>query len=145
MEEVFTVGEVFTAVAGSAAEASMAEAADSTEVSPAAGGGSPVFMAEASLDAGVSEAEDLAVEDLAVEDLGLGAEDSAFVTAALVLAVVLVLVSAFRGGGSVMVGAIPMASTVTRIITRPTLITTRMTMAATILPILTMGAAIRRR
>jgi hypothetical protein len=80
---------------------------------------------------------------LAVEDLTLGAEDLAFVTAALVLAVA--LVSAFRGGASAIVGAIPTASTVIRIITRPTLITTRMTMAATILLTLTMGAAIRRR
>ena len=139
-----------------AVEAFMVEAAASTVAeafpggttwaSTAAGGRSPVFMAEASrvvaADGAVAEAvgvvEDGAAEDLAGEaEAGVGADAVGVGDGAMV--------GVGRGGDGVGVGAILMATTDTARTTPILMTTTRATMAATTLRILTTGAAIRRQ
>jgi hypothetical protein len=140
--------------AASAVEAFMVEAeastvaeafpAGATWASTAAGGRSPVFMVEASrvvaADGAVAEAvgvvEDGAAEDLAGEaEAGVGA-DAVGVGA---------MVGVGRGGAGDGVGAILMATTDIARTTPILMTTTRGTMAATTIRILTTGAAIRRR
>ena len=141
--EAASEAEAFTveAVASTEAEAFPAGA---TWASTAAGGRSPVFMAEPSrvvaADGAVAEAVGV-VEDGAAEDLAGEAE--AGVGAAAVGVGAGAMVGVGRGGDGV--GAILMATTDTARTMPILMTTTRATMAATTIRILTTGAAIRRQ